>query len=279
VPIQVAVVSGKDNAVLVAPFDPFPPDAGQAPFNNGGFVSAGDMDNDGRAEFAVSPDTAGGPRVTIYSFVNGARVQKANFFTVDPNFRGGARTAIGDVNGDGFGDLIVGAGFGGGPRIVILDGTKAINGFSAAPADSDKLINDFFAFDAGLRDGSYIAFGDVDGDGRGELIFGPGDGGPLQVVIVKTTDLLSNGAVSALGSPFAKFAPSGLGGDGSGARVGVAATGKGSQVNVIVGAGKGKAGVSKVYPGTSFTAGQTTEPAGGSTLTNGGALTDGVFVG
>ena len=43
----------------------------------------------------------------------------ADFFGIDdPDFRGGARAAIGDVNGDGIGDLVVAAGFLGGPRVA-----------------------------------------------------------------------------------------------------------------------------------------------------------------
>jgi hypothetical protein len=61
----------------------------------------------------------------------------------------------------------------------------------------------------------------------------------------------------------------------------VAASGVGDQVNVVVGAGKNMPGVVKVYPGTSFTSGMTTEPTGGQILNpyNGTALTDGIFVG
>ena len=276
VPIRLAVLNGKDGSVLVAPFDPFPPPPGVAPFDAGGFVTGGDMDKDGRAEFAVSPDKRGGPRVEIYSFVNGAASLRANFFAVDPDFRGGARIAIGDVNGDGFGDLMIGAGFGGGPRVQLLNGLKAINGFPAQPVISDKLISDFYAFDSFLRDGSYLAIGDVNGDGLNELIFGPGDGGPLQVLVVNARQFLLDGQLT---NPLARFTPSGMGGEGSGSRVAVARNGIGNQVNVVVGTGKGQAGVAKVYPGTSFTNGMTTEPAGGSVLTSVGVLEDGIFVG
>jgi hypothetical protein len=59
--LRVAVLSGADGRALVAPFDPFGGD-----FAGGGFVAAGDLDGDGRAEFAVTPDQGGGPRVTIF---------------------------------------------------------------------------------------------------------------------------------------------------------------------------------------------------------------------
>src|SRR5207248_8825504 len=79
-PIRVAVVSGKDNStVLVAPFDPF-----GGNFAGGGFVAAADIDRDGRAEFIVTPDRGGGPRVSVFSLnVNGSVATRANFFGID----------------------------------------------------------------------------------------------------------------------------------------------------------------------------------------------------
>ena len=72
-----------------------------------------------------------------------------------------------------------------------------------------------------------------------------------------------------------------FGPDAAGLRVIVARTGIGSQVNVVVGAGRSLPGLVKVYPGSSFAVGSTTEPAGGMLLTPFGSevLTDGVFVG
>ena len=69
---QVMVLSGASgNPVLVQPFDPFLPNPGGSPFTAGGFVSAGDFLNNGRAQIVVSPDQQGGPRIAIYD-MNGA---------------------------------------------------------------------------------------------------------------------------------------------------------------------------------------------------------------
>jgi hypothetical protein len=63
--------------------------------------------------------------------------------------------------------------------------------------------------------------------------------------------------------------------------VAVAATGIGDHVNLVVGAGRNMPGVAKVYPGTGFTSGSTSEPTGGQLISpyNNAVLADGIFVG
>ena len=80
----------------------------------------------------------------------------------DPAFRGGARAATGDVNNDGRPDLLVAAGFLGGPRVAVFDGATVTAG-GRAPA---RLFNDVFAFDGPdaetLLNGVFVGAGDVD---------------------------------------------------------------------------------------------------------------------
>ena len=278
VPIRVAVVSGKDNTtLLVQPFDPFPPGAGQGAFTAGGFVAAGDFDNDGRAEFVVTPDRSGGPRVSIYSVQpDGALVRRANFFTVDPDFRGGDRATVGDINGDGVADLVVAAGFGGGPRVAVIDGKKVFttNGF----ADGDRLVRDFFAFPDVVRNGVYLAAGDVDGDGFADLIFGAAAGASPQVLIVSGQKLITQGSVAAVASPISGFTfgdPAGLGG----VRVAAVDADGDNRADVVVSSGEGQPARARIYLGKNVTT--TGEPGTFQDLTvfGGTALTDGVFVG
>lgn len=167
-------------------------------FTRGVFVSLGDMTGDQKCELVVTPDNGGGPRVSI--FRGGDLERTHNFFGIDDaNFRGGARTALGDINGDGYVDLCIAAGLGGGPRVSILDGrqlSRNVFGFMTA---------DFFAFSDALRDGVYLASGDVDGDGFSDVIVGAGPGGAPRVLVLSGKTLIKEGANVATRKPLANF--------------------------------------------------------------------------
>jgi hypothetical protein len=81
-------------------------------------------------------------------------------------FTGGVYVATGDVNGDGFDDIIVGAGPDApGGHVKVFDGA------------SGGEIRSFLAFD-GFTGGVYVATGDVNGDGRDDIIISAGPGAP-----------------------------------------------------------------------------------------------------
>ncbi len=151
-------------------FQPFEP-----AFDRGVFVATGDVNGDGQLDVVVSPDEGGGPRVQIRDGKTNAVI--ADFFGIDDsNFRGGARTAAGDMNNDGYADVAVAAGFGGGPRVTVFDGRALSQG------RSEKLIHDFFAFEQALRNGVYVGIGDQNQDGFDDLVIGAGPGGGPRVV-------------------------------------------------------------------------------------------------
>ncbi|HET6575657.1 MAG TPA: CHRD domain-containing protein [Fimbriiglobus sp.] len=176
-PTQVRVIDGKTKAELfsVQPFE--------ATFTGGVYVAAGDVTGDGKADLIIAPDEGGGPRVRVFSGDGFGQI--ADFFGIDdPAFRGGARAAAGDVNGDGIADLLVAAGFGGGPRIAVFDGTS----LAGTPV---KLFGDFFVFENTLRNGVFIGAGDLNGDGFADVIAGGGPGGGPRVFALSGKDLLT----------------------------------------------------------------------------------------
>ncbi len=141
-------------------------------FTGGIFVAAGDIEHSGRADVIVTPDVGGGTHVRIFSGGDPNRLF-ASFMGIDaPGFLGGARAAAGDVNGDGYADIVVTAGPGGGSHTAIWDGRSLAQGRLV------RLTADFFAFDpatANAADGVSVAAADVDGDGFADLAFGAGN--------------------------------------------------------------------------------------------------------
>lgn len=252
---DVAVGTGPGIATLVKVFDgvsgaeifsiaPF-----EESFLGGINLAAGDLTGDGIAELVITPDEGGGPRVQV--FLGRSFTKVADFFGIDdPNFRGGARTAIGDVNGDGVGDLIVAAGFSGGPRVAVFNGISVLNG---SPV---KLFNDFFAFEDTLRNGVYIAAGDVNGDGFADLILGGGPGGGPRVRIADGMSLI-NGVVFGLpDSPATSELANFFAGD-TNSRGGIRLAAKDldgdNLADIVAGAGTGAGSLVTTYLGKTIT--------------------------
>ncbi len=239
---QVEIIDGATQKVLFS-IQPF-----EAAFTGGVFVSMGNLNSDGVPDLAISPDEGGGPRVRVFD--GKTFTQMADFFGIDdPNFRGGARTSIGDLNGDGKGDLVVAAGFGGGPRVAAFDGSKLTS------TGGPKLFGDFFAFEQSLRNGIFVATGDFNGDGKADLVTGGGPGGGPRVQILSGADLVASGTLTVLSNFFAGD-PNSRGG----VRVGVASLAAGGPANLIVGAGDGDGSTVEAFLSKDLTASGTPTP-------------------
>ncbi len=276
---RVVVIDGKSNTVL-ASFDAF-----EAAFNGGVFVAAGDIDGDGRAEVVVTPDQGGGPVVAIYrgsalaAGATGEAAQIVRFFGIeDPAFRGGARAALGDITGDGRADLVVSAGFLGGPRVALFDGASLTAGGTPV-----KLVGDFFAFEDTLRNGSFVAAGDITGDGRADLIFGGGPGGGPRVRVFDGAALLAAGPFGRLDAIPAAQRANFFAGDSNlrgGVRVAAhdADGNADNRAELLVGSGEGESSRVRLYRSANLltnatpTADQEFDPFGA-------VQTNGVFVG
>jgi hypothetical protein len=245
-------------------------------------VTAGDLNGDGKAEIVVTPDRGGGPIVAVYDgakladgFNNDAQITR--FFGIDDkNFRGGARAAVGDVNGDGTADLLVSAGFEGGPRIALFDGLGIAPGTTPPP----KLRPDFFAFEPSLRNGAYVTLGDLNGDGQAELVFGGGPGGAPRVRAFDGKGLLAAGPFKSLdeipGAQLANFFAADADRRG-GIRLAINEI-DGSPA-LLAASGENEAAQLRVFPAATLLGSANPQPSQVLDLFDGAVLADGVFVG
>lgn len=245
---------------LIASFQPF-----ESTFTGGVYVAGGDINSDGYADLVVTPDQGGGPVVAVFdgkALAGGTATTLAQYFGIqDPNFRGGARVAVGDVNGDGTPDIVVSAGFLGGPRITIWDGKQVLAGDTGANATP---LANFFAFEETLRNGCFVAVGDVNGDGFADLIFGGGPGGGPRVRIADGLALLQAGNFGSLDAPGAASLTIGnfISGDPNsrgGIRVAAANLDEDGFADVVTGGGDNQPATVIAYPGATVL-GTTTPP-------------------
>ena len=91
-----------------------------------------------------------------------------SFMAYQKNFLGGVRVAVGDVNGDGFADVITGSGAGALGHVKVFDGRRL--------GRTNALLMSFDAYPGSFRGGIFVAAGDVTGDGRDDIIVAPDAG-------------------------------------------------------------------------------------------------------
>src|SRR5262249_25464390 len=110
----------------------------------------------------VTGADAGQPAVVrVFDYNTGSERFRIDAY---PGFMGGVRVATGDVNGDGFEDVITAAGPCAGPPGTVFAGR------------SGMLVASFRAYSRGYLGGVSVAAGDVDGDGRAEIATASGAG-------------------------------------------------------------------------------------------------------
>jgi fibronectin-binding autotransporter adhesin len=120
-----------------------------------------------------------------------------SFMAYQKNFVGGVRVAVGDFNGDGFDDVITGAGVGGSGHVKVFDGRRL--------GRTNALLMSFDAYPGSFRGGVYVAAGDVTGDGRADIIVAPDAGGQPLVRVF-------DGKTGAIITSFLAYSPTYTGG-------------------------------------------------------------------
>jgi len=233
-------------------------------------TASGDVNGDGVADLIAVTGPGVPIRVTVVSGADNTTVLVAPFDPFGGNFTGGGYV------GDAIPELVVVAGFGGGPRTAVFNGTSLF-------ATPTRLINDFFAFpgtDAvNLRNGVFVAASDINGDGTDDLVFGGGPGGAPRVFILDGVKIAAGDVSGAQALPIANFFVGGDTATRGGVRLAHANLDNDNRGDLVVSSGEDLAAKVRAYRGVNFTG--TGEPTTFQdiTLFGGGVLAGGVFVG
>ncbi len=145
-------VFSKDGQPLIGGFFAYDKD-----FRGGVNVVVLDLNNDGTKEIITGAGPGGGPHVRVFS--KDGQPLIGGFFAYDREFTGGVNLAVGDVNNDGQGEIVTGAGRGGSPRVKIY--TK-----------DGEIINQFLAYDSDFLEGIKVMVADVNNDNNQEILAG-----------------------------------------------------------------------------------------------------------
>src|SRR5262249_14513414 len=193
------------------------------------------------------------PAVSIYAVaIPGARGKPAEVRLYDgngdrfvatvipfPGFEGNVNVAMGDIDGDGILDLIVGSGAGHAPEVVAYAGAS-IRGKGTFGTELAR----FQAFESAARGGVSVAAAQIDGMTSDNIIVGSPPGVPSEVKVYQSQLSSSPGVVPMI---FSSFKP--YGEDRSGVSIATGfvdfSTGRES---IVTAPGPGSATEVKVFP-------------------------------
>jgi len=233
-------------------------------FTGGVRVASGDVNGDGVHDLITGSGSGAAGHVKVFDGRTGAPLQ--SFFAYDISFIGGIFVAAGDVNGDGAADIVTGTGAGAVPHVKVFDGKTGAE------------IRSFFAYAVSFTGGVHVAAGDLDGDGRAEIVTGAGPGGGPHVKVF-------DGATGAETRSFFAFDPTYTGGVYVAASPGygglLPSVPRNFAASRIVGGGPGGGPHVKVFSGASGAEIGSLSPfgadfAGGVTVASGDVDGDGV---
>jgi len=161
------VISGKNGSVIASVIGVTAKDAM-------GFAVAGnaDIDGDGFADVVVGSPSASVLRVGKVTVLYGGTGNRTHtFWGSMKNMGFGSALALGDVDGDNYADILVGAPNDKNP----ISSQKAIGSVTVFDGRTQKSRKRFYGKSANAHAGTAIAAGDVDNDGLADIIVGAPD--------------------------------------------------------------------------------------------------------
>jgi hypothetical protein len=170
------------NDAIISTFTPY----GNS-FRGGVRVATADLDKDGILEIITAPGPGAGrtPLVKVFDY-SGHELVQYRINAYESSFAGGVYVAVGDVDGDGFFDIITTPG---GERAAevrvwrnrLNKGDRYENDVFASTS-----YRNFLAFGSTFLGGATVAADDLNGDHRAEIVVG---NGPGMTPRVRTFDL------------------------------------------------------------------------------------------
>ena len=207
------------------PLVPFEPN-----FLGGVRPAVGDVTGDGVPDLVVGAGPGGASHVRVFDGASGVQADGplGSFVAFEASFTGGVTVAAADVNRDGYADVIVAAGSGGGPRVRVLSGADG------------AVLADFFAADESMRLGLSVAAADMNRDGAADIITATGAGGATEVTVFSGPDRARLTNFLAFGSDFTL-----------GVSLAAADVNRDGVADILVGAGRGGGPRVRVFDGES----------------------------
>jgi hypothetical protein len=147
----------------------FAAQAFEVSFTGGVRVAVADVTGDGQRDVVSVPAFGGGPFIKIYDGVDGSLLRTVPIF--EETFRGGLYLDVKDALGTGYAQILVGAGFTGGPRVSLYDFVQ------------DKVVLNYFAYDSTLRGGVTVFLTDLRGGEQFQILTAPGANGAPAVSV------------------------------------------------------------------------------------------------
>ncbi len=156
-------------------------------FRGGVRVAVADLNGDSYAEIITAPGPGRSGLIKIFDLLGNEYVD-GRIEAYPQGFTGGVFVAAGDVNGDGRVDIITTPGQGTGANVRVFKNRIGIGSSNLDPF-ANKALHSFLAFGSSFKGGATVAAGDLNGDGKAEIVVGNGPGARPRV---RTFDLVAN---------------------------------------------------------------------------------------